>query len=104
MDDVIILVAETFSKNEYGVPVPIQLPREVFAEVKSVSRQEFFEAGRNGLNPQFQFTVFAGDYNGETICRYNGDQYSVYRTYWIPGSDYVELYVERKGGSNNVQT
>lgn len=104
MNDVIILVAETFSKNEYGVPVPIPLPREVFAEVKSVSRREFFEAGRNGLNPQLQFTVFAGDFNGETICRYNGDQYSIYRSYWIPGSDYVELYVERKGGSNGQQT
>ena len=36
---------------------------------------------------------------GETVCEYNGESFSIYRTYETD-SDYIELYVERKGGTN----
>lgn len=100
MDDVIELIAATRAKNEYGVDKKTETCREIFADVKSVTRAEFFEGGRNGLNPQLVFTVFAGDYNGEETLEYAGKRYGVYRTYYIPGSDYMELYAERKGGTN----
>ena len=64
----------------------------------SISRREFFEAGRNGLNPEFRFDVFQGDYQGETVVEYHGATYSVYRTY--ESGDYMELYAERKGGTD----
>ena len=35
----------------------------------------------------------------EEIVEYNGKTYSVYRTY-LKRSDQIELYVERKGGTN----
>lgn len=57
-----------------------------------------FEAGRNGLNPEWRFNVFAGDYQGETVVEYHGATYSIYRTY--ENDDYIELYVERKGGTD----
>lgn len=126
MDDVITLVSYIKQKDDYGVDRDVPVTRDVLAQVHSTTRAEFFEAGRNGLNPAFMFTVFAGDYAGETECRYNGDQYSIYRTYishgeektqisknknrisyrpyHTPRSDYVELYVERKGGSNRINT
>lgn len=43
--------------------------------------------------------MFRHDYDGEPIVEYNGQRYSVYRTY-IGRDDTIELYVERKGGSN----
>lgn len=100
MDDVIYLVSQTYAKDQYGVRRSTENRREVFAQVRSVTRAEFFDGGRNGLNPQFSFVVFKGDYCGETVVEYNNMPYSVYRTYSPENSDYMELYVERKGGTN----
>lgn len=99
MNDVLKLFTTTYEKDKYGVSKPTNVSREVFCDVQSVSRAEFFEAGRNGLNPSYVFTVFKGDYANETICEYNGLTYGIYRTY-MTDDDYIELYVERKGGTN----
>lgn len=96
---VISLISEKRYKNEYGVFQTCASSRDVFCQVNSVSRAEFFEAGRNGLNPEYEFTMFAGDYNGEKVVEYNGETYAVYRTYYAR-TDTIELYVERKGGTN----
>lgn len=64
-----------------------------------MTRAEFFDAGRNGLNPEYQFTLFAGDYEGEPVVIYNGSPFSVYRTYHAR-TDVIELYCERRGGTN----
>ena len=101
MDDVLTLLRYTLVKDAYGVQqkgTPEEVP--VYCKAESVTRSEFFNAGRSGLNPEFRFTMFAGDYSGETELMYRGKGYSVYRTYHVPGTDYIELYVERKGGSN----
>lgn len=103
MNDTLYLLTNTYTPNQYGVPVLTTTKNEVFCERASVSRSEFFEAGRNGLNPQFVFTVFKGDYQGETICEYDGQTYSIYRTYETD-DDYIELYVERKGGTNGQES
>lgn len=122
MDDVITLISVTKTQNDYGVWEFTPTRKDVFCQVQSVTRAEFFEGGRNGLNPSFVFRVFVGDYDGETICEYQGKQYSIYRTYitngeertfvsntrngssyttyHTPSQDYIELYVERKGGTN----
>lgn len=101
-DAVINLFTTTYAKNAYGVSVGTSTKTQVFCQVHSISRSEFFDAGRNGLNPSYEFTVFKGDYNGETICEYNGETYSIYRTYEV--GDYIELYVERKGGTNGEES
>lgn len=105
MNDVLTLISDVWVKNKYGVEQPSPEPtrKEVFCECHSINRNEFFEAGRNGLNPQFEFTMFAGDYNGETLVEYRGQSYAVYRTYKTD-DDYIELYVERRGGTNGAQS
>ena len=75
--------------------------REVFAQVASVDRREFFSGGESGLRPEFQFTLFAAEYQGEALCEYNGKTYAIYRTYHVPDTDYLELYVQRKVGVKN---
>ena len=102
MDSVICLLTATYAKDQYGIPKPVYTSRQVFCRVDSVTRAEFFDAGRNGLNPEYRFTMFHGDYHGEETCEYEGNTYGIYRTYHIPGTDYLELYVERKGGSNGI--
>ena len=96
----ITLISPVMTEDEYGIPQPGEPERvDVLAGCESVSASEFFEAGRNGLRPEFRFTLFFGDYDGQRIVEYNGKQYTVYRTY-MGKSDTVELYVQQKGATN----
>lgn len=97
--EVITLLGATKSQNEFGIWKETKTERNVFCQVDSVTRAEFFDGGRNGLNPEFRFTIFFGDYNGERKVIYKGNPYAVYRTYHAR-TDELELYVERKGGTN----
>lgn len=97
---VITLIREARAQDENGIWRDNGLiERDVFAQVDSVTRSEFFEGGRNGLNPEYVFRVFFGDYEGEREIVYQGKHYSVYRVYQSRTDD-VELYAERKGGTN----
>ena len=94
------LLSSTYAADAYGVRREALTARTVFCQSGSITRSEFFSAGRDGLTPQIMFTVFAGDYAGEGLAEYGGEMYSIYRTYQPPGSDYIELYAEKKGGTN----
>ena len=97
--NVITLISVTKSQDDYGVWRETEAQRDVFCDVGSVTRAEFFDGGRNGLNPEYVFTMFFGDYAGERIVEYNGDRFAIYRTYH-GRNDTIELYAERKGGTN----
>ena len=98
--DVINLIGIEWRNDDNGVPRPVQTEsRTVMCQADSVSRNEFFEGGRNGLNPELVFRVFFADYRQESELEYKGDRYAVYRTYRGSG-DLIELYAERKGGTN----
>ena len=98
-DAFITLIKETPTKDARSVYQIVETSREVMCRRNSVTRNEFFEGGRNGLNPEMVFTVFVGDYEGERKCEYEGNRYAIYRTYETDG-DYIELYVQREGGTN----
>lgn len=101
--NIVYLLASTKAQNAYGVWEETVTSREVFCQVDSVTRAEFFDGGRNGLNPEFRITMFFADYCGERDVIYNGKAYSVYRTYHSR-TDEIELYVERKGGTNGKES
>lgn len=122
VDGIITLISKTSQKDDYGRTVPTETTRDVFAQIDSVSRAEFFAAGQNGLNPEYRFTVFSGEYTGEREADYNGVRYSIYRTYQPSAyvrhdnskthegsisrntnsgnNDRIELYASRKVGIN----
>lgn len=93
----IFLVSESFEEDAYGVLQPTPVRRLVYANVTSVTGAEWFEGGRNGLNPEYRVRMFAPDYEGEEIVEIRGKQYSVYRTYHAR-TDVLELYVEKRKG------
>lgn len=94
---VLTLIAQTYKADAIGQQVPVETRREVFCNITGVSAAEFFEAGRVGIRPEYRVTVFAFDYNGESIVELEGVRYGVYRTYLKSGED-IELYLERKAG------
>lgn len=95
---VIYLVGETYEQNDYGVMIPTTTKTQIFADVTSVTSTEWFEGGRNGLNPEFRIRILKKEYGGEKIIEYNDIQYTIYRTY-TARNDYLELYVQRKMGN-----
>ena len=122
VDGVITLITKTRQTDAYGRQTATETKRDVFAQIDSVSRAEFFEAGQNGLNPEYRFTVFSGEWDGEREAEYNGVRYSIYRTYRpsayvrhdnvktyegsisrntnAANNDRIELYASRKAGIN----
>lgn len=96
------LISETYAPDAYGVLKPTKTKRTVFANVQSVSASEWFEGGRNGLNPEYRITMFSPDYEGEKVVEYNGVQYGIYRTYQ-PRTDIIELYAQLKKGDQYTE-
>lgn len=100
METVLTLIHTETAQDSRGVWKETATPREVFCRVTSVTRTEFFDGGRNGLNPEYQATMFHGDYWGESKCVLSGKPYAIYRVYKPETSDYIELYLQREGGTN----
>lgn len=96
---VIYLVSESYSTDEYGVMTSTQTMRKVYADVQSVTRSEWFEGGRNGLNPEYRMRVHYSEYKGEEVLVYDGVFYTIYRTFM--DHDITELYVEKRKGNEH---
>ena len=98
---VIYLMTETVTQDQYGINQITLTEKKAYCQVTSVSASEWFDGGRNGLNPEYRMTMFKYDYSGENIVKYNDVLYTVYRTYETR-DDFIELYVERREGNIEV--
>lgn len=100
-NEVIFLCGVTNSVNEYGDLVPVRTERPVFAEVKSITRAEFYQAEAVGMKPEIKFVLADYlDYQKEDLIKYTdvwGDTaiYKVIRTY---KTDNNELEIVAKKG------
>jgi len=97
MADVLILISKSITTDKYLNEVVSESERTVMCEVFSISQTEFYAAANTELNPEFRFNIFFGDYNGEDVCKFQGQRYAIYRTYRT--GDTLELYAERKIGA-----
>lgn len=87
-DNVITLVKETESINEFGDIIVEETTRDIFAELKSIGQTEFYQAQAVGLKPEIKFVIADFlDYKGEKKLKYTpfGEdeekEYTVLRTY-----------------------
>ena len=97
MTDVLTLIAQTVTLDQYGNETYTDVETQVFCEVDSITQTEFYQAANTELNPEYKFTIFFGDYDGQPLIDYNGVRYAIYRTY--RSGDNLELYAERKIGA-----
>lgn len=96
--DKIVLVATSNHRDGLGQLQSDETGyRSVWADVSSVSMAEAASAGASGITPSIRATIHTDDYQGETIVRYGGSAYAVYRSYHN-GGDRIELYLEKKAG------
>ena len=92
--DVIQLITET--RSSHGVHESItETARQVYAEIRSATRSEYYTALNAGIQPSYVFKLTAdGDYRNERYLRYQGLKYSIARTY-LTRDGGIELTAER---------
>lgn len=79
------LVKEEKTVNENGYKTIKETRREVFANEKSATRSEFYQAKQAGDKIAFVLEVRGADYEGETRVEYGGRPYEVVRAYTATG-------------------
>lgn len=106
MDGVITLVKVEYTLDSYGNQVPSRTEREVFCEVLSVTRTEYYNASQVDLHPEYIFRIsHFKDYLGERVVLYTDwtgteKRFDVVRTYLLPDSDAIELTVSERIGND----
>lgn len=92
--DVIQLITET--RSAHGVHESItESARQVFAEIRSVTRAEYYNALNAGIQPSYVFYLTAAaDYQQERYVRFNNLRYRVVRTYETQDGG-IEITAER---------
>ncbi|CAI3226976.1 Prophage pi2 protein [Clostridium neonatale] len=94
----LILISETFEFDNIGNQVPTEKETEVFCNVKSVSRSEFYNAANTGLKPSLVFVIHDYEYSGEEIVKFEDNRYKVIRTY-RKNIEEIELTCEKVIGN-----
>lgn len=94
-EGVILLISE--SDETHGVHDEVtEATREVFCEVKSVRRSEFYGAMAIGVEPELTFKVYVKEeYQGERLLCFEGQRYEIIRTFDTDDGG-VELTVKKE--------
>lgn len=95
MNDILTLIQQSKTFDEYGDPVTTEAARQVFCKLGSIGQKEFYQAQAIGLQPEVRFTLADYlDYNGEMLVEHDGTRYRVLRTY--RAGQQLELTVYRE--------
>lgn len=78
-----------------GYPTETVQETEVWANIKSATRSEFYAANAVGINVSMVFEVHAEDWGGQTQVEYDGKLYDIVRAYQ-KGLGTVELVCSDK--------
>ena len=92
-----MLTVETV-QTANGYRDEVETAREVFANVKSVTRSEFYAARQDGTELVIAVEMRTWDYNGERRLRHNGKTYTVERQYTKDGEMLQINCSEFRGG------
>ena len=93
----IALLKTTYTQDDLGEWGETSEEVNVFAYVSSVTMSEFYQAGLQGMKPEYRFLIWQTEYSGEELLKYGDNIYSIYRTY-LRDDGRIELYVTLKKG------
>lgn len=88
------LITEALSDDAYQTPT--QTSKAIFAEELPKTSNEFHSARASGKELQHVFKVHAFEFSGQTVARYQGREFEIYRTFQ-KDDDWIELYLSSKG-------
>ena len=92
------LVAQTVTRGTRLERIVQETERSIFAEITSITQNEFYQASAAGLTAEGKAVGGAFEYKGEKILELNSQRYAIYRTYQVPGSKKMELYYSYEVG------
>lgn len=95
-DHELILLGSGFTEDELGNQIPDDTRKSILCKVDSVGRSEFYSAASSNLRPEIVFTIHKYEYENERKIEFEGQKYSVLRTY-ATGFEEIELTCERTG-------
>lgn len=100
MTEQIALITIEYTQNDLGEFEETRTEAFFFAQVDSVTMNEFYQAGLQGFKPEYKFAVWQAEYSGEELLEYNGKVYDIYRTYKRDDGR-IELYANEKKGAED---
>lgn len=83
--DVANLIAVASAEDSDGYDTTTETRTEVFVDVKSVTREEFYRSMQAGKELVIAFYIRACDYDGQSRIEHGGKQYKIVRTYTKDG-------------------
>ena len=93
------LITRSFDFDDYGNQVATETKNPIPIEVHSISRNEFYRAGEQKLNPDMMVTTAAINYSGEELIEIDSVYYTIYRSYRDENTDDIELYLRKEVGN-----
>ena len=90
--DEIMLASVSSGRDKDGFPKTDVRTTEVFADVQSAKRREFYEALRAGIAMEIMCRIRSIDYGRQKYIRWEGMWYRVVRVYRV--EDWTELNCE----------
>lgn len=97
-DEIILITTDDSGTDEIGRQTETETGRvTVYGDIKSVSREESFNAGSHGYSNVQKFVLRPWDYSGEKYVMVDGKRKLIYRTYQAD-PDTLELYAATKKG------
>lgn len=97
-DHELILIEQIYAEDEIGNQIAINSETTVLCRLKSVARNEFYNAAVVDMKPEAVFIVHGYEYNNEKRVRFDGTEYTVIRTYAVDFEE-IELVCEKVIGA-----
>ncbi|NOW08054.1 phage head closure protein [Clostridium beijerinckii] len=82
------LIKHTFKKDELMNQIPEEIKTDLYCDLKSIGRNEYYNAASQGLKPEIIFVIHKYEYNGEREILFEENRYKVIRTY---SADFEEI-------------
>ena len=93
-------ISESKTKDSTGQVVSVKSYENCLGMKRSIYEREFHQASQSGIRPEFVIETSAFNYGGQALIQYNGNEYSIYRTFQ-KGTDRIELYCSERVGNND---
>lgn len=93
-DHELTLIREELVQDDIGNQTPVYYETVILCNLRSIGRNEFYNAAAAGLRPELTFVVHSFEYEGQRLVEYEGSRYSVIRTYG-EGTEEMELTCQK---------
>ncbi len=95
--EVITLLKSPYTADAIGNQIPGEYERVlVFANLYSISADEYYNAALTGLRPSKAFDIYSFEYSGQDKLEYEGQTYNIVRA--DTRGERTRLYCEKVAG------